>query len=377
MILFYLLVGFLPNCESNSCDLCAGVSRVDPMINWDDLTRIGKIGQNFFIEKFASNPALVHECRLGVASVFYTLAIEESNLEKRHNFHQFVMAMVWDVSRNRPHCLVEDSRWGIDWMNVFMPQYLSLASQLSRHEIPMPTNISQTGQKNIAIATVCDYSDPNHSLFEWLETNSKRNRDMYAQRHGYVSVFKSKSAAPIGKSPVWSAIALVLEVLQLDQNEYVMWMDCDAMFIDQTRRIESLIPNPHADLIISEDGRGLSGGNWIVKNSVWSKHFLQEILTNIDIFDLWDLKDQFALLWSLLRPNLFASRMENRGYPPQVALIPQRLLNAYPWALCRPSHHCFEDGEDFIVSFITLGSQTKGFAKALVEGFASRIHYSL
>ena len=77
------------------------------------------------------------------------------------------------------------------------------------------------------------------------------------------------------------------------------------------------------------------------------------------------------MLWTLLGPQTWAER-GGPQYPPQVALVPQRLMNAYPYALCRPSHHCFEDGEDFIVSFITLGSQSREMAWHLLNEFAHK-----
>ena len=56
-------------------------------------------------------------------------------------------------------------------------------------------------------------------------------------------------------------------------------------------------------------------------------------------------------------------------YRDNVRLVPQKYLNAYPWASCRPSHHCFEDDEDLVVSFITLSSFSKEMAYAMLNKF--------
>lgn len=53
----------------------------------------------------------------------------------------------------------------------------------------------------------------------------------------------------------------------------------------------------------------------------------------------------------------------------QVRMVPQKYLNAYPWASCRPSHHCFNDQEDLVISFITLSSYSKNFAFSLLNKF--------
>jgi hypothetical protein len=225
---------------------------------------------------------------------------------------------------------------------------------------------------------VCDYSDPDHVLYG-IEKVSKPNRERFAKLHGYTLVFSTNSSSITGnRHPVWSAIALPLHLLEESPSrfDYVMWMDCDALFINYSVRIEDLISmHPDKDLIISEDGRGLSGGNWIVRNSDWSRDFLYSVLST-ESFNDFDLRDQFGMLWTLLGPSTWPWKnsplLQTFNYPPEVGLVPQRLINAYPYALCRPSHHCFEDNEDFIVSFITLGAQSRTMAWSLLENFSFR-----
>jgi hypothetical protein len=232
----------------------------------------------------------------------------------------------------------------------------------------------------IAIASVCAY-DERHKL-HGIDEISLNNRNTYVARNpGYEIIFLTENPVP-ERHPVWSAIALPLALLETGEYDYVMWMDCDAMFIDLTRTVEDLLalyPEDTADFYTTEDGRGLSGGNWIAKNSDFAKNLLRTSL-DTPAFDLWDLKDQFSLLWQLLRPSVsltpeeFAKTPGGLGYPDNVRLIPQKYINAYPWALCRPSHHCFEDGEDSIVSFITLGSLSRDMAFAMLHSFAARTY---
>ena len=317
---------------------------------------------------------------MGIGYVFYTLArlaAHHSQLQQAHNLNQLAMAMVWDVSRTHLDCLERERLFGVSWLNDFMNDYLSLAAALKRHMdtgLPPPSTLVEPVPLNpqrIAIATVCDYRDPNHVLYG-IDAVSQRNRIQYSEKHGYISIFKTINDDAPGRHPVWTAIALPLRLLRSDNFDYVMWMDCDAMFIDQSVTIESLIARyPGNDLYISEDGRGLSGGNWIVRNSQWSIDMLDSILNN-PAFDKFDLKDQFGLLWSLIRGSLTDPTAQPNGYPPNVALLPQRLINAYPWSLCRPSHHCFEDGVDFIVSFITLSSLSREMAWNLLYQFSNR-----
>lgn len=332
---------------------------------------------------YGSDAGVARECRMGLATVFYQLSklsLSRNDLQTSHNLNQLAMAMVWDVSRTHYDCLQKEYVWGIDWLGTFMQDYLGLAAKLRRHEDdglpPRPRLDSEPSfayiPATIAIATVCEY-DIGHKL-HGIDALSRRNRLQYSEKHGYVSVFKSVNEDAPGRHPVWASIALALNLLNTGNYDFVMWMDCDALFIDQSRKIEEILQMyPGKDIYISEDGRGLSGGNWIVKNSRFAKKVLQDVFSNRD-FDKWDLRDQFGLLWTLLRPSIEKKlgSSEFFGYPSQVALVPQRLLNAYPWSLCRPSHHCFEDGKDFIVSFITLGSLSGEMAWHLLNDFSNR-----
>ena len=49
-------------------------------------------------------------------------------------------------------------------------------------------------------------------------------------------------------------------------------------------------------------------------------------------------------------------------------------MNAYPWISCLPSHHCFDDAKDLVISFITLSSHSKEMAMAMLNKF---LHQSL
>jgi hypothetical protein len=324
--------------------------------------------------------SMVRDCPMRFAYIFFSLARKSAianDVQRSHNLNQLAMAMVWEVSRKDGECLGAGPIFAINWLSDFMPIYLSLAAQLSRHETdPVPGRRTKRilDPSKIAVATVCDYNTPNHVLYG-IDKISAANRDQYIHRHGYTSIFKSVNEDAAGRHPVWAAIALPLRLLRSGHYDYVMWMDCDALFVDQSVKLETLIVDPDIDLYISEDGRGLSGGNWIIRYSDWSIKFLDSIYSNSH-FDQFDLKDQFGLLWTLLSGSIFepynTTTRNIWGYPSNVGLLPQRLINAYPWSLCRPSHHCFEDSKDFIVSFITLGSQSREMAWNLLMNFYTR-----
>merc|ERR1711920_853248 len=150
--------------------------------------------------------------------------------------------------------------------------------------------------------------------------------------------------------------------------------------------------------LISEDGRGLAGGNWIVRNSAKGREFLREVYGVDDMqqnpFMRHDLRDQFSLLWHLVRPGVSLpmpaepagevlrppESWSHIGYMPGVRLVPQEfLLGSYPFVSCSQpgdrAHRCFQGSSasqlasDFIVSIPLLGSIPQNMAQAILDRF--------
>jgi hypothetical protein len=97
--------------SSLQCDFsCSSRSVADPSVNWSEFTRIFE--QSYSNERslrelaviFGSDPAIMHECRMGLAALFYRLShlaiIDHNDRQASHDMNQLAMAMVWDVSRS-------------------------------------------------------------------------------------------------------------------------------------------------------------------------------------------------------------------------------------------------------------------------------------
>jgi len=192
-------------------------------------------------------------------------------------------------------------------------------------------------------------------------------------------------------------------------------MDCDALFVNMDVTIDSLLYrfaaretpwgklelDPDVHFLISEDGRGLAGGNWIVRNSPRGHEFLHEVYGTEDPkqnpFLRYDLRDQVSLLWHLVRPGvsrpmptepkavsvpLAPQRWDDIGYLPGTHLVPQEfLLGSYPYVSCSQpgdsAHRCFQGGRispdgvqpDFIVAIPLLGSLPQNVAQYILDRF--------
>lgn len=57
-------------------------------------------------------------------------------------------------------------------------------------------------------------------------------------------------------------------------------------------------------MLITEDGRGLAGGIFFIRNSYEGKAFIESIYGDKNtVYDRHDLKDQWSFLWQLVRPK--------------------------------------------------------------------------
>jgi hypothetical protein len=81
-----------------------------------------------------------------------------------------------------------------------------------------------------------------------------------------------------GKSPTWYKPALVLEIFREHSPEYVLFLDMDAIVSDNNQRIEDFIDTDY-DFVAAQDVSThslMNAGVFLIKNTEWSKNFLQE-----------------------------------------------------------------------------------------------------
>lgn len=384
---------------------------------------------NQLMEAYTTNAGMALDCRLGSAAVFFRLGLRYMTLgfsQRAANLYQLAMAMFWDASRvqNGMECL-QYELWGVNWFEQFMETYLTHAARLRRNDLAMlphathwnvPADFRDPSLK-IAVFSLCDYA-ADHKM-RWLLARSQRNREAYCTRHGYgLEWTEQRPASTRGRHPVWGQLAGPMELLEGNRYDWILSMDCDSLFLDLSRTVESLLYrfagretpwgkielDPEVHWLISEDGRGLAGGNWIVRNSPGGRQFLRGVYGNSDDPEVHpylrhDLRDQFSLLWHLVRPgvsvpwppeqqdlataNLAApvqrpGAWPHMGYLPGVRLVPQELLlGAYPHVSCSQpgdrAHRCLQQPtgarDDFIVSIPLLGSLPQDMAQAVLDRF--------
>lgn len=373
------------------------------------------------MENFALDAGVALECRMGAASVFFRLGRRYESMgfaQRAANLYQLAMSMFWDASRAEGgmECLQYEI-WGVRWFDEFMETYLAHATRLGRNDLAMlphaahwsvPADFRDSSLR-VGVFSLCDYAP--EAPMHWLLLRSRRNREAYCQRHGYgMEWVDRRPSSSLSRHPVWGQLAGPLELLEDPQSQYdwILSMDCDSLFVDLGTTIDSVLYrfagretpwgrielDPDVHFLLSEDGRGLAGGNWLVRNSPQGRSLIREVYGSSDDpavhpYLRHDLRDQFSLLWHLVRPGVSlpmpteqaaAGAAPSRptswadvGYRPGVRLVPQELLlGAYPHVSCSQpgdrAHRCWRPG-DFIVSVPLLGALPQDAAQAILDRF--------
>jgi len=228
------------------------------------------------------------------------------------------------------------------------------------------------------------------------------NRRIYSAIHGYdVHFFTSASQITpnvaagmdvqdgIHKPFFWKVNA-VKNVLETKQYEWVLWMDCDAFFMEPTRTIDSIIemysgnstpasrmhpydpkedpalteirqhihPSPptKVSLILAIDSTGVNNGVWLLRDSQWSHEFLTT-WWHSDILDgpgrNHNCSDQSTMLHVLLHDRVMRldsalDAVEAPVWPPEVRVAAQEHLQSFHQATAETAQaRAWEDG-DFI-----------------------------
>lgn len=135
--------------------------------------------------------------------------------------------------------------------------------------------------------SVCQFYTENISYGRFAEAINKK----YCEEKGY-DYFCEKDTTKIrgaleGRAPTWYKPKLVAEVIDNYNPDYVLFLDIDAIISDPNQKIEDFIDDAY-NLIFAEDVGHHSVANagvFILKNTEWSRRFLQE---------WWDSADNYA-----------------------------------------------------------------------------------
>lgn len=161
---------------------------------------------------------------------------------------------------------------------------------------------------------VVSMNDENYQRLADLTWN--KNKKLYCERHGYAGHNKTTGFSkdiPIG----FEKIFLLLNLMKDNPEcEWFWWTGSDAMITNFSTKIEDKIDEKY-DMIIATDCNGLNADSILLKNSEWSRNYMQHIIDSIPKYINHYFHEQQAMIESYLK------------FPNNIKVVPQRYMNAY------------------------------------------------
>jgi hypothetical protein len=143
-----------------------------------------------------------------------------------------------------------------------------------------------------------------------------QNKQQYCERHGYLGLNWTNDfdkTIPGG----FERCRLIKELFEKRKDiEWVWWTGCDAMITNHTVKIEDKIISDY-DLIIATDCNEINNDSFLIKNTEWSKNWLQEIYDSLPKYRTAMFLEQQAMIDSI------------PANKEKIKIVPQRYLNAY------------------------------------------------
>ncbi|PGH27263.1 hypothetical protein AJ80_00973 [Polytolypa hystricis UAMH7299] len=228
-----------------------------------------------------------------------------------------------------------------------------------------------TGGPKVVIVTVLDEQKLSDKHIQRI----KQNREDYAERHGYVNFFASTSeyAPLVGNYPrTWAIVPAMRHALTLyPGSQYFFHLSPHAMITNPTLSLTSHVLDKHrlerlmikdtsvvppdsviktfshlagndVDLVITQDGEDLVPDSFIIRKSEWASFFL----------DSWF--DPLYRSYNFAKAEKHALDHIIQWHPTllaKLALVPQRVMNAYSVNSKPIGRDGLYQDNDFIINF--------------------------
>ena len=109
------------------------------------------------------------------------------------------------------------------------------------------------------------------------------NKQAYADKHGYY-LFNESDTLDKSRPPSWSKIKAAQRLLNEEDCDWVFWLDADTVIMNSEKSVQAFLPSDKdKDLVLTrQKGGSYNAGAWLIRNTPWSKKFLQH---------WWDMKE--------------------------------------------------------------------------------------
>lgn len=190
------------------------------------------------------------------------------------------------------------------------------------------------------IISVCQFYTPNISYGEYSEKINKK----YCEDNGYnyfveTDANKIKSKIP-GRSFTWYKPHLIRETFErFPDSDYVLFLDIDAIFCNNSRRIEEFIDGFSSIIMTHDYGPSLvNAGVLLLKNDKYTKDFLNE---------WWNICEEYPQykegLWH--DQTCIGLWYERQTDKTQFTIIPNNDFNAREYSESKFIFHAFSYGQ--------------------------------
>jgi len=213
------------------------------------------------------------------------------------------------------------------------------------------------------------------SHFSTLCMLARRNFLKYAKRFGYKLFFHTradyKASLDGRRVPTLHKPLAVLDAFSVPGVEYVFWMDADSLFMNLETSLDDLRPSVGKEMVVVGDKNCfMNAGHFAIRNSAWSRSFLQEAWKVYPPPQPWFDQSQFVYLMTNRSPACRQFTREPGKPSPccrpaslvlkEVEIRDQKAMNSY--------EKDFSDG-DFILHF------PSGTAKSVKDKLADMIWF--
>lgn len=171
-----------------------------------------------------------------------------------------IIAIIW---YNRNHLIVRDIKYYLDLFGY------KTASLINNNKLLVPNR-----RKNrILLITYDDRSDAPFVIIH------NKNLQNYADKWGYEYKYYDQCI----HNAYWCKMFIVLEELNSNKYDYVMWLDSDTIIKNPNINIDDIINNYLSDIFIGDHYElyaigGFNSGVFIIKNSEIGKQFLLDAI---------------------------------------------------------------------------------------------------
>lgn len=170
----------------------------------------------------------------------------------------------------------------VNWIEIkiYFNDICYLFNILLNYKYKLNNNINNNTKSNFEDIKVLIFSFDNRKNLSYLDLHNERFK-LYSSKWKNVNYeFIDKC----DKNVYWCKIFFMLEKLQSNKYDYVMWTDSDVMIVDLNKSIQEIFNSYNSDIFISYDNdymfstKILNAGIFAVKNSEIGISFLKDCL---------------------------------------------------------------------------------------------------